>query len=319
VQREGPAPATAKAPALVQSEAPAPSPPVSTPFPEPDLSLPADGSRPAKVHPLGLLSFFFGSVGLLLASSPMLDIPHLGFLSQLDVLSKPLSGLGLLLGLAGILAVLDLPWGIRKLVPIGSSVMCLLTLLLAGPWPGSGPPRIVPPDPAEILVIPPDQGKSVRKPLPAGDWFDATQGELQQQGVRIKITDVSVGGVIAKSEGKRPTEVPCLAIRVRIANTGLVRWIKYRSLTSAAAGTPALRLTDNTGRVIHLYQLPPGWKPDGPIDQASLPPGESAKDVLLFELPAAPVETFRLELPASAFEGVGTFRFQIPRSMVKGW
>ncbi len=49
----------------------------------------------------------------------------------------------------------------------------------------------------------------------------------------------------------------------------------------------------------------------------SLYPKLYADDFLVFEVPRANVEFLRLELPAAAFGGTGTLRFQIPKAMIE--
>jgi hypothetical protein len=53
------------------------------------------------------------------------------------------------------------------------------------------------------------------------------------------------------------------------------------------------------------------------VSSASVHPGKSVEDVVVFEEPVARAEYLRLELPASAFGGTGKLRFQIPKSMIE--
>src|SRR5436853_356464 len=79
-----------------------------------------------------------GSVGLLLAS-----IPPAAFLS------KPVSGLGLAVGLlASVVPALVRQTELR--FPLAMSGLCLLTLLLAGDWPHEPPP---PPPPVVAFPL----------------------------------------------------------------------------------------------------------------------------------------------------------------------
>jgi hypothetical protein len=50
---------------------------------------------------------------------------------------------------------------------------------------------------------------------------------------------------------------------------------------------------------------------------ASIWPGKSVEDVVVFEEPVVRAEYLRLELPASAFGGTGKLRFQIPTEMIE--
>jgi len=55
----------------------------------------------------------------------------------------------------------------------------------------------------------------------------------------------------------------------------------------------------------------------GHVRTASLAPGKYVEDVLVFEPPAADVQSLRLELPAEACGRSGVFRFQIPGMISK--
>jgi hypothetical protein len=238
-----------------------------------------------------------------------------------DFLSKPFSALGLLLGVVAILTVLEQPWGFAKGVPFVAAALSLLALVLIGPWPwaGQGSSTEQAPDPAEVLVVPRnDQGMQRRSPLPADQWYDASQGDLQQQGIRVSVSDVVLGFPRLLNNGtRRSSPTRALSIRVRVANASLVRKVEFTGWTSAAeADDPAVRLTDNTGQTWNPRRLPSGWTPDV-AERGSLGPGRAAQDTLLFEPQAGSFEWLRLELPASAFQGIGVLRLQIPQSMIK--
>jgi hypothetical protein len=53
------------------------------------------------------------------------------------------------------------------------------------------------------------------------------------------------------------------------------------------------------------------------VPSASICPGKSVEDVVVFEEPVARAEYLRLELLASTFKGTGMLRFQIPKSMIE--
>jgi hypothetical protein len=103
---------------------------------------------------------------------------------------------------------------------------------------------------------------------------------------------------------------------VFIQNVSQTRKIDYPGWSRSSSAQ--LRLTDNFGNVYKRYD--PGLL-DTIIGQVreptSIHPGDRLEDLLVFEKPLPNVQALRLELPASAVGGSGSFRFLIPKSMIR--
>jgi hypothetical protein len=251
---------------------------------------------------LAIPAFLLGSVALLLASLP-----------PLDTLTKPLSGLGLLLGLLSLRAA-------RGLVPAAASAVCLLTFLGAGPWPLGR--REAPADPSLLTVVPDrDKGMTRRATLGGDEWWDASRGALQQRDVRVRVTSAAVGSVPTRTDSRRGSSArKYLVIRVRVRNVGAFRVVDFETWADPllVPGRHNPSLTDDSGRPYSRVTFSPRATAGGHAGLAHLTPGKFVDDALVFPVPPlGQVEYLRLELPASAFGGSGTLRLQIPRSMIK--
>jgi hypothetical protein len=307
------APAPSQAVAAVAP--PAPGVVASPPAPARARPVRAPSAGPAvlalvsQLNLAGAAAFCLGSVALLLASFPTLDLA-----------SKPLSAAGLLVAAAAVYATLDRPWGLERAVPCVAAGLSLLVLLLAGPWPWQGRrPAEERPDPAEVLVIPfGDQGMRRRSALEPGAWFPADKGELQQQGVRVRVAGVRLGPALLARGGKQvPSAGPVLAVSLRVANASLDRRVQFRGWAAPAGPDgEAVRLSVGAGPACAAARFPDGWAPQGPAEHGLLPPGGARQETLWFEPPTAG-GALRLELPAAAFEGAGVLRFLIDPEQVK--
>src|SRR5262249_7986249 len=147
-------------------------------------------------------------------------------------------------------------------------------------------------------------------------WYDASKGPLQVGDARVQIGHVLVGPVRMQGIlGQEETPDPYLGIQLFIQNGGKTRKIDYpgRSRRSPAD----VRLVDNFGNIYRRRDPDPLSQVLGQVRETkSIHPGERLEDLLVFEKPLPNVQSLRLELPASAVGGSGTFRFQIPKNMI---
>jgi hypothetical protein len=260
-----------------------------------------------------LRSLDFGSALALLCFSAALLF---GSFYSLETFIKPTAALGLLAGLLG--GALPALWRRRSAVlPILISIMCLLVLLFAGSWPrfSSGPPRL------EAVSLK-QNGMAAHQTVGEGDWVDASANAVKLGDVRVEIVAVQVGPVELKRQSAVSASAErCLTIRLRVSYEGVVfqqkpyhPWADHADSPSQHAPT----LTDNQGRPYTQKTFDADLKVVGQVETDALNPGHQVKEVLVYPAPAGDVEQLRLLLPASAFGSVGEFRFQIPRSMIRG-
>ncbi|MGH7171099.1 MAG: hypothetical protein ACRELG_12545, partial [Gemmataceae bacterium] len=238
--------------------------------------------------------------------------------AQLDSWIKLIAAIGLLAGLLG--GVLPALWQTRNAVlPVLLSILCLLVLLFVGSWPrwSSSPP------PPLVTVSLKQKGMAAHQAVGADDWVDVSANKFVQSGdVRVEIVSVQIGPVDLKRKSSvAPSPERYLAIRVRASYEGVIfQQTPYQPWTDRA-DSPSKHsptLSDNHGHTYVQKTFDPGWKVVGRADVDALNPGHQVKDVLVFPVPARDVEHLRLMLPASAFGLAGEFRFQIPRSMIRG-
>jgi hypothetical protein len=238
----------------------------------------------------------------------------------------PLTVLGLLAGLAGVVLV-RASGGARLVLPAAGAAVSGAALLAALLLPGLlGPAYRVwrerdPVDPAAIRVVP-LPGRTTDSGPENPDWVDASRAALQQSGLRVQVVGASVGPTEArailqkKAPNKKGAAAEALFIRVRAR-----RAEDARSFAADVARQPdrpdeAHRptLTDNTGKVYRERPAPSA--PEG-VGKSSRFPVTVVEEVFAFEAPPPGLECLRLEVPAAAWGGSGAFRFTIPAAMIE--
>jgi hypothetical protein len=255
-----------------------------------------------------------GTLAALVAGSAAIFLASVPFLC---VLSKPLSLLGLLLGvLAGAVPAL---WKRANLVPPGAvSALSLLALLFVGSWPQAYAPR--PP----LVAAPLRQaGMVAHQPIQDDDWVDAAANAVRRDDLRVQVLGARVGGVETESRGRKAvSSEKYLVIRVRVSYEGIVfRQVPYEpwvDLPGSPSNHPAV-LVDDLDQAYPQKTFDADRKVVGRGGRDYLTPGRQVNEVLVFPVPVSRTQYVRLKLPASAFGGAGEFRFQIPRSMIGGF
>ncbi len=262
------------------------------------------------------------TAGALFAGSLALLLPSVPFLA---VLSKPVSGLGLLLALLGGV-VPALQKQTSPTVPLSVAGLCLIALLFVGPWSRSRAP-----DTRSVTITRDPGGIPAHQQHKGEEWVDASSASLRQDGLRIEILAVQLGGVEIKDDRKkdepkqedRPTfsKEKYLVIKVRVTDEAVIFHRSSYQPWSNRRDSPSKHppiLTDDTGKSYLQETFDPApQKVEGRGDHLFLTPGHQLRDVLVFPPPADSVKFLRLELPGSAFGKPGKFRFQIPRSIIQ--
>jgi hypothetical protein len=308
---EKPAPRPAVAPEPVEDDAPAVQPPsVEEILAEPSGA--ADAPPLSVTHATnypGLAAFLLGSFAFLAAA-----VLHRGGITF------GLGLAGLVLGLVGFL-VAGAP---RRLVlpaaGVAASLAAVVVAVFLPQWLGLSPlwsPPKPPDQPGEAVMA--LSGAGGLRPVEDGEvaWVDASRDALLHGDVRLRVSSATVGpAAFEPVPGQKPPSERCLTIGLRITNAGIVRKVNYTSWGGAAPGRPRLVLRDNQGRTYPEKAFSFGWVVKGRTATASIPPGKTLDDVLVFEAPPAAVEYLRLELPGSAVGAEGPFRMEVPRSMI---
>jgi hypothetical protein len=293
---------------------------------------------------LGIIAFLFGLVPLLaLVSKPL---GGLSFLGIFGILGISLGGLALLLGIAGLVVAL-----VQRGNGLGFAIAGLSVSLVAvvvAVFGFLGPPVAkTASDLGTVLNKEPNGEAPVEgKAVPAQEkdvvWFDARKpirdGDVQVSLGWIIISNVKIKDVLGD---QTVTDKKHLGIQVFIENVGKTRKIEHRGWSgaftmanpldllkgdsgsrmealSSATGRYAASLSDNFANSYKRLSLEAGAQIANQVSSpTSIRPGEKLQDMLVFEQPLDNIQFLRLELPASAYGGSGTLRFQIPAKMIQ--
>jgi ribosomal protein L37AE/L43A len=180
------------------------------------------------------------------------------------------------------------------------------------------PERKDPPkDPPPERKDPPPDPVDKPEPMPKeGEWVDVSERSCRFGNIRLRVTTVWIDDVRMLFRGEKAgvaEDVLVIQYEVEnIADKGIVSFFGWGP-QNAKPGEPVAVLTDNNGRVYRRLLLE---AVEGQAEAKLLDPGKRASDRLLFGSPDEKAEFFRVELPAKNFNGDGTLRLQIPKSMI---
>jgi hypothetical protein len=263
---------------------------------------------------LGLASFVLACFGVLG-----------GTLSHNSMLALGLGLAALVLGIVGVVS--PVPTNSRRILPIAGllvSVPAVVVAALLPQWGGMSPlwTRSRPAEASREAAIAlyasrgaPRGARSAAK----GEtlWVDASKDALLHQDIRLRLRSAVVGpGDFEPLAGQKPPAETCLVIGLRITNAGISRKVSYKGWGEPALGLARPVLRDDNGKSYAEKSFARGWQIKGRSAAATLAPGKSIDDVLVFEAPPQSVEYLRLELPGWAVSTGGSLRLQIPRDKV---
>ena len=285
---------------------------------------------PRRGSSLGVASLVLGTVAFAICWVPLLGM-----------LGLPLSGLGFVLGLIGILVALvrkgsSIGYPIAGTLICGVSVVMTVTMTTAiadgleaatqsvkrsHHQRNRTNQQVVPS--MDNVSTPTQDAVTAQTPQdeiaePAIEWASA-ESAVMQDDVQIRITSVQVGKVTLRSTFGTPgsSKEEFLAIAVELTNLSETKKLEYK--TWAGGGLRYARDLaalcdnfDNTYKRIGFTDLP-----EGRTESASIYPGKSIIDVLVFESPLETVEHLDLQLPGKGFGGDGMIRLRIPASMIE--
>lgn len=232
-------------------------------------------------------------------------------------LTKPLSGIGLALGLFGCW----LP--ARKHgddLRLPSAVVGLSAVVLAfvGSWPK---PSAGAPAPLVAVSLNPDDIE--RHALDNGQWTDASERVVSLNDVHVQVSSARIETVaLTKASGPSTTTADkYLVIRLHVSYEGIVfKQFHYERWADTATAPSKHRpvLVDDEGQPIEQAKFGAGRSVPSELgDEPFVIYGRPLDDVLVFPAPSRIPEYWLLTLPASAFGQAGEYKFHIPRSMVE--
>jgi hypothetical protein len=241
-----------------------------------------------------------GIVGLLLGL-----IPCVGWIGL------PLSGLGLLLGVAGgVVAVLRGGRGVG--FPIAGSGISGLALVIGGFWL-----FLI----AKVAKAVDDGNKASSAASRAADQDGAswaspdeavTHGDLQIRIVRVTTGQVPVKDIIREDAASKHD---LLMVELNLVNPNPTKKVEYHSWAGKdiSFNRDYATLNDNFGNSYRRVGFGLGAHPVGAVeDWTTIYPHQPVSELLVFQLPLASATYLDLELPAESYGGEGVIRFRIP-------
>jgi predicted Zn finger-like uncharacterized protein len=293
---------------------------------------------PKRRSSLGVVSLILGIVGFLICW-----IPFVG------VLSIPLSALGLLMAVIGLLVAL-LRRGSGIGWPIGGGAVSGLALAIGMAQVaaiGAGAEAISEYGEQAMrtnqATVNSGSGRApagsqglrddgVGEGLAAGgisgaadartpEWASA-RGAVRQGAMEVHVTNVVLGKVPLRGgfeDRESTSQDELLAIHVEMTNRSQNRKLQYRSWAGrdVSFARDYATLRDNFGNSYKRIGFGFDTKPIGHTQSESVYPGKMLTDVLVFEPPIDTAEYLDLELPAANFGGDGMLRLRIPSDMVQ--
>jgi hypothetical protein len=298
--------ATAEAPASAPQDA-RPAAPATTPPPEP--------GRPW-IDPAGVVAVLLTTAALGSAA-----------VFALAWLVIPLAAMALVAGLVGVgraVAREKALWPAGVGAAVGGLVLVAAALfpVLLGPTYQSYRAKSAP-DKNAVRVIP--YAGREQHPDDTPEGVDAVRAALRQGNLQVGIAAVTLLTIEppprtgpaprppAASEVKR-----YLVVRLRVEKVaGGEEFAADRWLQPQSQAQPGLSVTDNTGRVYR--SVPAGLEvdPGGRGHQSPIFPVAASDPVFAFEVPPPTVEFLRVEVPTATWGGSATFRFTVPRAMIR--
>jgi hypothetical protein len=257
----------------------------------------------------GLVSFVLSCIAFFSAA-----------LLHTSLLTLVLGLVGLALGVLG-LALAGAKQG-GRLLPASGLALSLAVVLVVVVQPGwlDLPPLWHEPAPEvyrgpAVLSL---SGKEVFRRPAEGETLhvDASRDALHYDDVRLRVRSAVVG--LANFEprlGQNPPRERCLVIGLRITNAGITRKLRYSGWNDAGSEDgPSLR--DGRGKSYRAKTFPLGWVVKGRAKAASIPPGKSLDDVIVFEAVPDSVDELALELPGAPVGVEGKLKLEIPKKMI---
>ncbi len=293
---------------------------------------------PRRGSSLGIAALVLGVLAFLFCWVPLLG-----------AITLPLSGLGALLGIIGIIIALTRK-GAGIGFPIAGTAVSVLALVIAlvmtsAMVAGMGAVgeamseasrerdatnqelvdgRTTAPRSETGRVAPARRGRVRRPPAPTQpEWAMADtpvkQGDVQIHVARARVDYVRVNDPTSMSKEPSRSNNPQLMITVKLSNLSRTKKLDYRTWAGASMSFERdfATVEDNFGNSYKRVNFGFLSTPVGRTESSSMFPKKTITDVLIFEPPIDAAEHLDLELPAKNFGGTGMIRIRIPMAMVE--
>lgn len=161
-----------------------------------------------------------------------------------------------------------------------------------------------------------DGGEAAKGSVEKVEWIPHTKA-AKQGDIRVSITSAKIGKVKYRGLFNSSDEEPLKSddnfaiVRLKIENLSKTKKVDFRGWYYDSFSELHARLTDEHG---NTYDPGSHDHVIGQHKYEALHPGKSFEDLVYFQVPVDAAKTLRLTLPARAFEGEGSLRFEIPKS-----
>lgn len=155
---------------------------------------------------------------------------------------------------------------------------------------------------------------------PEQKW-DSANEVVQQGDIRVRVTKVSVQKIPLTNLGRSTQSTDdLLSVQLQVVNTSPTKKVNYLTWRGKqfSLERDSATLTDNFDNALKRINFGFGTEIEGAVELSeSIYPGQAVEDTLVFETPIDATEYLRLELPAKNFGGTGNIRLQIPKNMIE--
>ncbi|MGQ9576890.1 MAG: GYF domain-containing protein [Thermoguttaceae bacterium] len=169
----------------------------------------------------------------------------------------------------------------------------------------------------DLAESPPEEPK---QPAPV-QWLDASKDSWIGGDVTLRVLGVEIARpkIVVAGQVIYPIE-SCLVVKLELTNRSTLKAIPHSGW--GPASSPAVLantfVADSSGRPYYLKHFGGGMPVEGQVHKpATIAPGGSLQDVLVFPLPTDASGSLRLSLSARPFQDPGTAHLEIPRSMIR--
>lgn len=262
---------------------------------------------------LGIISVVFAAIALTICWVPFFGL-----------LSMPMAGIALLLAIIGLIVAACSNVGFGS--PIAGGIMAAIALFIQVTMTATAATVVA----QAAQAAQQQQAARVQNqrasrqaatsaaqsaPIDNDEWA-GVGAAASQNFVTVKLDSAAVApiqikdlrGEVGRSEGEH------LAIALTITNTGTTKKLDYATWRGAMfeTGRTAATLTDELGNSYRRIRFSETGQIVGASkNHDSVYPGQSIKDVLIFEAPVAAAKELRLELPGANVGGEDSIRLKL--------
>lgn len=275
------------------------------------------------VSPMGIASLVLGIIACITCWIPFLGL-----------FSIPVSGLGLLFGLIGLLmSLIGKKHGLA--FPISGSIICTIAISIALLSTGGYITLIsnifeeakenydvMPASKKLPTVVKLAQNKENVENFQKTQPFINASKPIRQGNTQIQIKNVRTAKIRYKNRNglTSRTKNKFLIIKFEIVNFSKnenLIFKTWKTVDEFPVLHHATLIDNNDYCYIPVSFNDSSLEIGGVSERVIIGPGKSATEILAFNVPENPVNWLRLKLPASNLNGYGMLRFEIPGNMIK--